>query len=164
MRIVAGALLLVLVISGCRSTEQAVDPDSLYGHRFEGEAPDGREVIVPRPPRHDEEFFLMPAFVTDVDLRHGDLGADGRRPIDMRIEGSVPDACTHPNSITEHRLGHIITLEFQLRRDKGAVCAQVVRRFVVYHELADRLAPGSYTLRLNEAVHPFQVFPELEPE
>lgn len=160
IRLALPLLLLATLLAGCRTTERAVDPDTVYGHRFESVDPDGRRVLtlVPVPP--EEEYFTYPAPITDVRVRTGPIDVAGRRPIELILEGALPDACTHLHAVTEQREAHFLAVNVQIRRPKGAICAQVVRPFRFYYELAAPLAPGPYTLRLNGSIHPFQVFPE----
>jgi hypothetical protein len=151
--------LVAALVAGCRTTERTVDPDTVFGHRFEREDPEGRRVMETTPPP-DEEYFTYAAPITDLRIRTGPITPDASRPVELIIEGALPDACTNLHAISEERRGHLIDVRFQIRRPKGALCAQVIRPFRFYHAFAEPLPVGPYTLRVNGQVHPFEVFPE----
>jgi hypothetical protein len=160
MRFVLPLLLVLALLAGCRTTERAVDPDTEFGHRFEAHDPEGRRVLSLVPPAPGEEFFTYPTPVTGLRVRTGPMLDDGRRGVELIVEGALPDACTELHHVSEARTGQFLNVTFQIRRPKGALCAQVIRPFRFYYELSTPLAPGPYTLRLNDRVHPFEVFPE----
>ena len=78
-------------------------------------------------------------------------------PVEVLVKGALPDACSALNAVTQEQTGHFVTMTLTMRQPRGAVCAQVVRPFRFYVRLDGLFAPGSYTLRLNGRVTPFQV-------
>lgn len=158
--------VLVLASSGwlaaCRSSEAVTDPDAAFGHRFASGA-DDRETLEVVPPPAGEEYFVYPAIISDVRLRPDEPGPDGTLALDVRIHGSLPDACIQLHAVSEERRGQLIDVSLDMRRPKGALCAQVVRPYRFYYTLATPLAPGSYVLSINGDQHPFQIVPP-EPD
>ena len=153
------ALLVGLGVAACSGSREP-DPDEQFGVRVEEEGPEERETMLITPPDSTEEFFYYPAYVAEVTVRPGPAGPQGRRPVELLLKGALPDACTALHRIERTgRVGNIIDVAFEMRRPKGAVCAQVVRPYRFYYELDEPLEPGDYTLRINDAVHPFSVRP-----
>jgi hypothetical protein len=155
------ALVLLVATTGCRGPAEVIDPDTLYAHRYEPVDPEGREILEVAPPVPEGTYFLYPPVVHDVKIRRGPMDETGHRPVDIVLLGALHDACAALHHVRESRIGHIIDIAFEIMQPRRALCAQVVRPFRFYHELADPLPPGPYTLRINDDVHPFEVFPEL---
>ena len=153
-------LVLALGVAGCAGSGGADEPDRQFGQRPDN---DDSETLLITPPDSTGEFFYYPAYASEVIIRSGPA-ADGLRPVELLIKGALPDACTELHDIRETQKTHLIELTFETRRPKGAVCAQVVRPFRFYYILGEPLAPGDYTLKLNDAVHPFTVQPLPEQE
>lgn len=149
-----------LGLAACAGSGGASDPADEFGRRAEAEN-DARETLLIAPPDSAQEFFVYPAFASEVVVRSGPPEA-GRRPVEVLIKGALPDACTELHDIAQETRGHLITMTFETRRPKGAVCAQVVRPYRFYYTLDEPLAPGDYTLKLNDGVHPFTVQPPPE--
>lgn len=148
--------LLVFGLAGCAGSSGADVPDRQFGERPDED--EARETMLIVPPDSTSEFFYYPAYASEVVVRSGPEAA-GQRPVELLIKGALPDACTELHDIRQEQKGHIIDVTFETRRAKGAVCAQVVRPFRFYYVLADPLAPGDYTLRLNDSIKPFTVQP-----
>lgn len=147
-------------LAACAGSGGAADPADEFGQVVEGE---DRETMLITPPDSAQEFFYYPAYASEVVVRSGPIEA-GRRPVEVLIKGALPDACTELHDIRQETRGHLIEMNFETRRPKGAVCAQVVRPFRFYYALDEPLAPGDYTLKLNDAVHPFTVQSPREEE
>jgi hypothetical protein len=158
----AAIVLACAALAGCRSSEAVVDPDAEFGHRFPTGA-EGRETLAIVPPPAGDEYFVYPAIIQDVRLRPDEPGPDGAIALDVRIHGSLPDACIQLHDLTESRRGHLIDVRLYMRRPKGALCAQVVRPYRFYYTLASPLAPGAYVLTINGDQHPFEIVPP-EPD
>lgn len=160
-QVLAGLLLVIgcLALAACAGSNGASEPDADFGDRG-GEDP-SRETLLITPPSDDDEFFYYPAPTSEVVVRPGPIEG-GRRPVEFLIKGALPDACTELHDIRQEVRGHLIEVSFEIRRPKGAVCAQVVRPYRFYYTLEEPLAPGDYTLELNESVHPFTVQPPRE--
>ena len=154
-----GLAVLALLCAGCAGSGGAAEPGTEFGQREEAE--EGRETLLITPPDSAQEFFYYPAYTSEVVVRAGDVGG-GRRPVELLIKGALPDACTELHDIAQERKGNLIEVTFETRRPKGGVCAQVVRPYRFYYTLAEPLAPGDYTLKLNDSVHPFTVQPARE--
>lgn len=155
--VAAGAVLLAALVA-CAGPREAADPALAFGHRAED--PD-RPVLAPEPPGPDEpDFFVYPAVVTAVQPRTGPTLPDGRRPVELVLEGALPDACFTLHDAREERFGHHLHVTLEVRRPKGALCPTVVRPFRVYLPLAEPLPVGPYMLRVNGAARPFEVLPE----
>lgn len=146
--------VLMLLAAGCRATREP-ELGTQFGQREAGE---GETLLIEEP--GTEEFFAYPAPFSEVTFRAGPAEPDGRRPVELLIKGALPDACSALHDVRQVQAVRLIEVTLEMRRPKGAVCAQVVRPYRFYYVLAEPLAPGDYTLRLNGAVHPFTVRPE----
>lgn len=150
----AFALGGLLALAACAGSNGPAAPGSDFGSR--DDAGDARETLLITPPDSAQEFFYYPAYASEVVVRPGPVEAD-RRPVELLIKGALPDACTELHAISQQTRGHLIEVSFETRRPKGGVCAQVVRPYRFYYTLEAPLAPGDYTLKLNDGVHPFTV-------
>jgi hypothetical protein len=148
--------LAALLLPACGGAREAADPDA---ERLD-EHPEGRRTLVITPPEPGAEFFVYPAVVFEIDVRSGTTLPDGRRPVELILRGSLPDACTELHDVRQEQFGQFITVDFEMRRPKGGLCPRVVRPYRFYYELAEPLPLGPYTLRLNGSVRPFEVLPE----
>lgn len=151
--------LFALALAGCAGSRGPAEPGTPFGSRDDAE--EGRETMLITPPDSTQEFFFYPAYASEVVVRPGPAQA-GFRPVELLIKGALPDACTELHDIGQETRGHLIEVTFETRRPKGGVCAQVVRPYRFYYTLDAPLAPGDYTLRLNDSVHPFTVQPPRE--
>ncbi len=161
------ALLLVTTSIGftaCGGSAETAEPVDTFGHRWDNRDDEGRETLLLAPVDSTMEFFTYPAVVMEVEHRAGGVGPGGRRPVELLLKGALPDACTTLHNVAQRQYGNTIEVTFDMRRPKGAVCARVVRPYRFYYVLENPLAPGPYTLKLNDAVHPFEVFPERTAE
>lgn len=148
---------VILGLVGCGASERVIDPDLLYGHRYEDRTDDGRQTLVLEPPAEGEDVFSYPAVVDNVRMRVSDPDSLGLRRMDIRFHGSLPDACIRLHRIKEEYIGRIIYLTFEMLRPKGASCQQVVRRYRFYHELSRPLEPGAHNLIINGTSYPFEL-------
>lgn len=153
------ALAGLLVLGACAGSNRPAEPGADFGSR--DDADEARETLLITPPDAAQEFFYYPAYASEVIVRPGPMEAD-RRPVELLIKGALPDACTELHAISQQTRGHLIEVVFETRRPKGGVCAQVVRPYRFYYTLDGPLAPGDYTLKLNDRVHPFTVPPPRE--
>ncbi len=152
--------LLAVGLGACGGSAEATE-DNPFGRRVEeGE---GGETLLIVPPDSAQEFFYYPAYFSDVEVRTGAVTAN-RRPVELLLRGALPDGCTALHNIEQERVGNIITVTFEMRRPKGAVCTQVVRPYRFYYTFTEPLPPGDYTLKLNGTVKPFTVQPPREGE
>ncbi len=148
------ALVLALAFAACGGSREATEADTDFGRRTGQD--DDRETMLLAPPDSAQEYFYYPAYFSEVDVRSGPAEA-GRRPVELFIKGALPDGCTALHDIRQVRRAHLIEVTFEMRRPKGAVCTQVVRPYRFYYMLDSGLAPGDYTLTLNDVVKPFTV-------
>jgi len=133
--------------------------DEQFGHRYEGVAPDGRETVLIEPPDSSETYIELPVFLDSVHVRPARFEAlPGEAvPVEVLIKGALPDACSELNEATQERMEHFINVTLTVRRPRGAICAEVVRPFRFYLPLDGTFTPGSYSLRINGAAHPFRI-------
>ncbi len=156
-------LLVALQLSACVGGRPVrKPPDERFGHRFEGEAPDGRPVISITEPDTSVSYFYYPALFDSVYIRPAPFKEDipteaQQTPVEVLIKGAFPDACTELGLLEQTRAGHIVSLSLQMRRPQGAVCATVVRPYRFYVLLEGLYEAGDYTLKLNNRYFPFQV-------
>jgi hypothetical protein len=159
-RTIAGCLGLMVILGGCRTTETVVDPDTVYGHQYERVGPGERTLEEIRPPG-DGDYFTYDAVIDSVFIRPEEAvpGRDVPRQVDVLIMGSFPDACYQLHHLEQTQAGHLLTVRLTMRRARGEICMQVLRRYRYYFSLEEPLVPGAYTLKLNNRVEPFVVVP-----
>lgn len=145
---------IVLLGAGCRAARPPA-PEAAFGQREAGG--EAETLLIEEP--EQEAFFTYPAPVTGVTFRAGPAEADGRRPVELLIKGALPDACSALHDIRQRQAERLLDVTLEMRRPKGAVCAQVVRPYRFYYILEEPLEPGNYTLGLNGGVWPFTVRP-----
>ena len=155
--LLAPALLSLLALAACTGAGRAT-ADQRYGTRTDGWGPDGRETLLLAPPADSSGVFTYAAVVDSVAVRAAAPGAPGEAvPVEVLVKGALPDACSALDAVTQERTGHFVTMALTMHQPRGAVCAQVVRPFRFYVRLDGLFVPGSYTLRLNGRVTPFQI-------
>lgn len=156
------AAMLLSVFWGCIGSKEVERlPDEQFGHRYEEEGPEGRRTIIISPADSAESYFYYPAVFDTVTVRPALFGTqaemDGAVPVEILVKGAIPDGCTQLHDVSQERSGHIIEVDFQMRRPQGAVCTQVRRPYRFYLQLAGTYSPGNYTLKLNDRAIPFTV-------
>lgn len=153
-------LVLIVGLSACAgSGDGSVSPDEQFGHRYEGIAPDGRETVLIEPADSSEAYIELPVFLDSIHVRparHEALPGEAV-PVEVLIKGALPDACSELNEATQERMERFIDVTLTVRRPRGAICAEVVRPFRFYLPLDGTFTPGSYSLRINGAAHPFRI-------
>lgn len=154
----------MLFLAACMgSKEVEVTSDERFGHRFEETGPEGRRTIAILPPDSAVSYFFYPAVYDTVHVRRApfqsELATDGQVPVEILVKGSLPDGCTELHDVSQERFGHIIHVNVQMRRPQGSVCTRVMRPYRFYVRLEGTYGPGSYTLKLNDRVHPFSIQP-----
>lgn len=155
-------LLLCLAAAGCVGSRAPaeISPDQQFGHRYEGQAPDGRRTVSIDPAEGSEQFAYYPATVETVVIRPAPLPADepnAATAVEALIKGAFPDGCLQLHSFAQERSGNIVDATLQMRRPHGAVCTSVFRPYRFYVTLEGQYAPGHYTLKLNGRAVPFEV-------
>lgn len=152
-------LALSLLPPGCtttRSSDQA--PDEQFGHRFDGEAPDGRITVTLTPADTNQTYFYYPALVDTLVIRPAAFTPEANTvAVEALVKGALPDACMELHRVTQERAGNLITIRMEMRRPQGAICASVLRPYRFYLPLEGTYAPGPYTLRLNDRPWPFRI-------
>ncbi|NNE46221.1 MAG: hypothetical protein HKN37_06140 [Rhodothermales bacterium] len=151
---------IVLLLASCAGLRPAeLPPDEQFGHRFEGKAADGRETIVIRAPETEIEYVHFPAVHDTVHVRpavaESPDGAGTR--VEVLIKGAFPDSCTELDSVEQERAAHILNVRLQMRRQRGVLCATVVRPYRFYLLLEGLYEPGHYSLKINDSSHPFVI-------
>lgn len=154
--------VVVFSIAGCLgSSREVVDSDDQFGHRVEEESNDGRRTIAITPPDTTRSYRHFPATFDEVNVRPAPLDPNASRsavPVEVLIKGAFPDACSELHSVEQQRTGNLLDITLTMRRQRGAVCASVLRPYRFYLTLDGMYAPGSYRIRLNESVHTFQIY------
>lgn len=162
------ALALCLVLAGCLGLREARDnppPDERYGHRYDGPDPMGRPTLpVPAPLPADslDAYFIYPASIDSVHIRPGpfdpDLPADVQSvPVEVLVKGLFPDPCITLHTLEQERLGPLVNVTLKVRRPRQAACPSEVTPYRLYFTLDGLYRAGTYQLRLNGGVRPFQV-------
>lgn len=156
--------LLLAAVAGCAATRPSEPaPDDRFGHRPEAPT-DERQTVVIVPPDTAETYFYYPAVFDSVHIRPAAFEADRpvsaqQVPVEVLIKGALPDACTALHDVEQERMGHIVEVNLEMRRPRGAVCARVLRPFRFYLLLEGRYGIGAYTLKINGEVYAFEVQP-----
>ena len=157
----AFAAAIVLLLAGCTGPRASVDeePDRQFGHRFEGEAPDGRRTItIASPLGGDVSHSYLPASYESVTVRPAPLAAASDSvAVEVLVKGALPDACIELSAFKQERAGNLINAALEMRRPEGAVCVSVSRPYRLYLMLDGVYAQGNYTLTLNGRAIPFEV-------
>ncbi len=161
-RSLAGAVLmgLILVSSGCASLRPDISQEETFGHRVTGNDPEGRTTIAVTPPREDTDYRLFDATYESVTIRPATVTPDNRAEgvaVEVLVKGAFPDACSELHDVTQQRAGNLILVTLTMRRPQGSVCASVLRPYRYYLDLDGSFVPGSYSLKLNDASHGFEV-------
>ena len=157
-----GVMIVSAVLGACTGT-RPLDrpPDERFGHRFEGKTDDGRETIVITPEDDFVTYMYFPAVYDTVHIRTAPPeSADAAGvPVEVLVKGAFPDACTELSSAGQERVGNLISVDLQMRRPKGVLCASVVRPYRFYLMLDGLYEPGHYSLKINDRVHPMVIRP-----
>ena len=134
------------------------DPDTSFGHRYEGQAPDGYNAVTISVPDEELEFAYFPATFDHVIVRPDlmQLQTD-TISVEILVKGSLPDACMELHAFDQERTGNVVTATLQMRRPQSRVCASVRRPYRLYLMLEDSFVQGHYTLKLNGSIIPFVV-------
>jgi hypothetical protein len=153
------AAFLALSGAGCGVLGGQRTPDDQYGHRYERVAPDGRETVILPPADSTASYLTLPAILDSVNVRPALAAAVPGTPVEVEVlvKGTLPDACTTLDAVTQNRVGHLVTATLTMRQPHGALCAQVVRPFRFYMPLEGTYEPGHYTLTLNGVAYPFRI-------
>ena len=155
---VALSLGLAACSGGGASSDRA-DRDR-FGYRLGGVGPDGRETVLLAPVSDSTRYLLFPAVIDSVAIRPAGRPSPGDAvAVEVLVKGALPDACAELTDVDQSRQSHYVTVDLTMRQPRETVCAQVVRPFRFYLMLDGAYEAGSYTLTLNDAVHPFQVLP-----
>ena len=133
--------------------------DALFGHRYSGIAPDGRETMVIAEADTARRVLIYPAVLDSIAVRPerpATLPGDPVR-VEVLLKGVVPGACSRLESAEQVRRGNFVEVVLSTRQPRGRPCAQVLRPFRFYLPLEGTYEPGSYTLTANGAVVPFRI-------
>ncbi len=154
----AAVLAVVLVMAPACATLRSSEPatDDRFGSRIEGTDPDGRETIVISPPEQGREWAAYPATFESVTVRPEPVQGQPVA-VEILVKGAFPDACTELHAVTQERTGNIVDVTLDMRRERGAVCAAVLKPYRFYLMLDGRYAAGPYTLKLNGQAFPFEI-------
>jgi hypothetical protein len=159
MRWALGFLVGVALIGSCAPARRLAQPDDRFGHRYVGRAPDGRLTLNLTPPAAYQQDLRYPVPVDTVHVRMAPLEATGEQTVklELLIKGSLPDACSALDAVTQEQNGHLLRVQLWMRRPAKQRCRPVAQPFRFYLLLEGAFNPGSYTLRLNDRVFPFEI-------
>ncbi len=152
---------MLVLLSACTSSRLLV-PDDQFGHRYTGQAPDGRVTLTLTPPDPTVTYWRYPVPIDTVHVRPAPFRRDQSSamqavPVELLIKGSLPDACSTLDTVAQERAGTLLRVQLWMRRPQRVRCRPVVYPFRFYLMLADSLLPGSYTLKLNGRVFTFEI-------
>ena len=153
-------VLCLILIAACSGPRNSLDesPDSQFGHRFEGEAPDGRRTLNFPAPAGEGDFTLLPATFESVIVRAAPLtSAQSDVQVEVLIKGAFPDACIEMHQFNHTRSGNLIEATLDMRRPEGTVCMNARRPYRLYLMLDGTYTAGSYVLKVNGTVVPFTI-------
>ncbi len=154
------ACALLCWLPACAALQPNVGPEERYGHRVKGEDSEGRQTIAVTAPQEDTEYRMFDATFETVTIRPAAATPETRLsgvPVEVLIKGAFPDACTELHEVTQQRAGNLVLVTLTMRRPQGSVCARVLRPYRFYLDLDGGFVTGSYSLRLNDTAHPFEV-------
>jgi hypothetical protein len=151
--------LALALLGGCGLLGGPRHPDDVYGHRYGGVAPDGRETVILAPADSGTSWLTLPAILDSVAVRPAVAAAPvgALVPVEVLLKGTLPDGCTTLDEAVQERLGHLVNITLTMRQPHGALCAQVVRPFRFYLPLDGTFEPGHYSLTVNGRSYPFRI-------
>ena len=155
----------LFLIAACSGPAVSVDesPDTRFGHRFEGEAPDGRRTTTIAASPSDGSFTRLPASFETIIVRPAPLHSDsGEVAVEILVKGSFPDACMELHQFSQERSGNLIDATLDMRRPDDTVCMNVRRPYRLYLMLDGTFEEGNYVLKVNGKAVPFSVRAEVE--
>jgi hypothetical protein len=157
--------VLWVLVAGCAGPRGVEDipPELRYGHRYDDAGPHGRITKFVQPPTA-ENYFTYPVSVDSVSVRYGQFvhGVDPeiqRVAADVVLMSAFPEDCYELHSLEQRRTGHIIEIEFLMRKPRDVVCNRVRIPFRHYLVLDGSFRPGHYTMKINQRILPFQIRP-----
>lgn len=160
-------LIPVVVISmsasmtGCFGTgREVVNPESRFGHRVEDGADESRQTITVTPPDTSRSYRFFAATYDEINVRPASPDPDAGSTavaVELLIKGAFPDACSELHDVEQQRTGNLVDITLTMRRQRGAVCASVLRPYRFYLTLEGTYSPGSYRISLNGGSHTFQI-------
>lgn len=135
-------------------------PDQRYGHRYDAAGPDGYPVRTLASEAPSQAYFYYAAPVHEVAVR--DAEAETRTDTstvraEVLVKGGMPEPCMELSDVSQRRAGHLIEMELQLRKLRGATCEMGEQLYRVYLPLEGRFREGAYTLLLNGDEYPFTI-------
>ena len=150
----AGMMALCLMMAGCLgSREQTVPPDQQFGHRYEGEGPEGRAVVHIDPIDSETDYHYYPAPVDTLHVRPAayEMNAAGEPTtrLELLIKGAFPNGCYRLHEVEEERAGHILNIDLVMRKPKDALCPNAQRPYRFYYVVDGQFTPGAYVIKLN---------------
>ncbi len=167
-RAIAGSgfvLLLTCLLGACAGpASRALAPDDQFGHRYEGYEGRRRTVTI-TPVDTTIAYFYYPVYVDSLHIRSAPFdssaGPAAQVPVEVLVKGALPDDCSELHAVEQRRAGHLIYLDVQMRRPRGASCIRVERPFRYYMTLDGLYGPGDYIIRIRNRIFPFVI---LRPE
>lgn len=159
---IVACLLLIGACSGPRGSADET-PDMQFGHRFEGEDPDGRRTLTIYEPVLQQAFTVLPATFESITVRPAPLtDEDDQVAVEILIKGAFPDACIELHQFNQERSGNLIEATLDMRRPDDVVCMNVRRPYRLYLMLEGTFTEGHYVLKVNGEAVPFTI--RVEPQ
>ena len=154
-----GVVVLLVSTLGCGGSRGVVSaPDDTFGHRVEGQTSDGRVTSVITPPDSELGYGYFPAVFDTIHVRHELVQAVGEEVrVEVLVKGSFPDSCTDLHNMSQSRAENLVTVNLNMRRPQGVMCASVVRPYRYYVMLDGTYGLGHYRLRVNDKVRTFVI-------
>ncbi len=148
-------------MGSCASAPRLVSPDDRFGHRYVGHAPDERLTLDLTPPKVDQQYlrYLVPIDTVHVRIAPLDDQPTGEQAVkvELLIKGSLPEACAALDTVAQERAGNLLRVQLWMHRPARKRCRPVRQPFRFYLPLEGSWKPGSYTLKLNDRIFPFEI-------
>jgi len=133
-------------------------PTDTFGKRSENPSSDGRRTIDITPADSSKHYSYYPAVIDSVIIQPAAFQpGQSAVAVEALLKGAFPDGCMQLHDAEQDRSEHLIVVTLRMRRPQGALCASVMRPYRFYLRLDGVFEPGSYTLKINDIVHPFVV-------
>ena len=107
-----------------------------------GDVPNNQEFIIADLPINDISVEILESLPIQVHIV---------------VSGSLSDACTTINEITQQRDGNAINVHITTKRPKDEFCAQVIKEVEERIPLEGGFLPGRYKVIVNEVEKAFEI-------
>jgi hypothetical protein len=125
LRILTGVILATL-LWGCRPGEPVTPP------------------VLESPATPEFSFGEF-----EVQTVEASVEGEGPADVTLTVGGMLSDACTQIDSVSQERMGNLVSVHITTRREKDTVCVQVLAPHREVIRLGTFADPGSYTIKVN---------------